>query len=168
MSSSPSKIIASLGALVVLALACAGARAEDPSPAALTYAGQIIADIGVKASLDQVVAGMLGQLEHNITATRPELKDALHATLLAIQPEFNKTEQGVLADTAKFLASRMTEQDLKETATFFEGAAGKKYVEAQAASVPDIADAVRAWRQQLSTDITARAHEEMKKKGYSF
>ena len=132
MSSFQSKIKASLGALVVLALASAGASAQEPTPAALNYANQILVDIGMKPSLDQVVPGMLGQLEHNVTATRPELKDPLRATLLAIAPEFVKTEQGVLAKAAKFLASRMTEQELKDTAAFYESPTGKKFLEAQA------------------------------------
>jgi hypothetical protein len=168
VSSFPSKIKASLGALVILALASAAASAQEPTPAALNYASQIFLDVGVKASLDQVVAGMASQLEHNVTATRPELRDALRETLIAIAPEFLKTEQGVLGDAAKFLASRMTEQELKETAAFFEGATGKKYVAAQGAAMADLAPSLRAWREQVSTDLLARTREEMKKKGYEF
>jgi hypothetical protein len=166
--SSQWKIRASLGAFLALAISSAGASAQEPTPAALNYANQILVDIGMKPSLDQVVPAMLGQLERNVTATRPELKDALHQTLLAIEPEFVKTEQAVLADSAKFFASRMTEQELKDTAAFFESATGKKYIEAQAALMIEVSDAARVWRARLSTDILARAREEMKKKGYDF
>ena len=168
MSSFPSKIKASLGALVILALASAAASAQEPTPAALNYASQIFLDVGVKASLDQVVAGMASQLEHNVTATRPELKDALHETLLAIQPEFAKTEQGVLTDSVKFLASKMTEQELKDTMTFYESPAGRKYVAVEPSVVQEVANLARAWREKLSTDILTRAREEMKKKGLDF
>ena len=85
----------------------------------------------MKASIDQVVPGMLGQLERNVTTTRPELKDALHETLLAIEPEFVKTEQSVITDSAKFLASEMTEQELKDVAAFYESPAGKKFIAAE-------------------------------------
>lgn len=168
MSSLQKKIKASLGALAVLALASAGAHADEPSPAAIGYANQIFVEIGMKPSLDQVVPAMLGQLEHNVTATRPELKDALHATLLAIEPEFAKTEQAVLADSAKFLASRMTEQELKETVAFYESPTGKKFLAVEPDMVQEVARSARAWREKLSTDILARAHEEMKKKGQDF
>ncbi len=168
MSSSPWKPTASLGAFLVLALASAGASAQEPTPAALNYARQIFVDIGMKPSLDQVVPAMLGQLEHNVTGTRPELKDALHETLLAIEPEFVSTEQGVLTDSAKFLASRMTEQELKDTVDFYESATGKKFLATEPAMVQEIARLARAWREQLSTDILTRARQEMKKKGYSF
>lgn len=168
MSSFPSKIKTSFSALVLLALANAAASAQEPTPAALNYASQIFLDIGVKASLDQVIAGMASELEHNVTATRPELRDALRETLIAIAPEFLKTEQSVLDGGEKFLASRMTEQELKETAAFYESATGKKFVEAQGATMGELASLVRPWREQLSTDILARAREEMKKKGYTF
>lgn len=168
MSSFPSKRTASLAAVVVLGLASAAASAQEPTPAALSYANQIFLDIGIKPSLDQIVSGLASELEHNVTATHPEMRDALRETLVAIGPEFLKTEQGVLADGAKSLATRMTEQELKDTAAFFESATGKKYIVAQGAAMDDLSISARAWREQLSTDILARAREEMKKKGFTF
>ncbi|MBV8474750.1 MAG: DUF2059 domain-containing protein [Hyphomicrobiales bacterium] len=170
MSSFASILKASCGALVLLALAGAGARADDapPSAASLGYANKIFVDIGMKPTLDQVVPGLLGELEHNTLATRPELKDPLHQTLLAIEPDFVKTEDALLADSAKVLASRMSEEELKETVAFFEGPIGKKFLEVQPAVLGEVGQMARAWRDKLSTDILTRAREEMKKKGYSF
>ncbi|MGD1016931.1 MAG: DUF2059 domain-containing protein [Roseiarcus sp.] len=168
MSSSNMKIKALLGVALALAFSSVGAHADEPTPAALNYANQIFADIGMKALIDQVVPGMLAQLERNVTTTRPELKDALHETVLAIEPEFVKTEQGVMTDSVKFLASKMTEQELKDTLAFYESPAGKKYVAIEPSVVQEVGNRARAWRQQLSTDILARAHEEMKKKGADF
>jgi hypothetical protein len=162
------KIKALLGAALALAISSVGARADEPTPAALNYANQIFVDIGMKASIDQVVPGMLAQLEHNVTSTRPELKDALHETVLAIEPEFVKTEQAVMTDSVKFLASKMTEQELKDTLAFYDSPTGKKYVAVEPSVVQEVGNLARAWRQQLSTDILTRAREEMKKKGFDF
>ena len=168
MSSSKMKIKASLGAALVLAISSVGASAEEPTPAALNYANQVFVHIGMKPALDQVVPGMLAQLEHNVTTTRPELKDALHEALLTIQPEFAKTEQGVLTDSAKFLASKLTEEELKDILTFYESPVGKKYLAVEPSLMQEVGDLARTWRQQLSTDILTRAREEMKKKGLDF
>ena len=73
----------------------------------------------------------------------------------------------VLDAAAKFLATLMTEQELKDTAAFFESPTGKNSG-AQPALGGRIAGTAEAWRQQLSTDMLARAHEEMKKKGQDF
>ncbi len=168
MSWSKMTIKASLGAALALAISAVGASAEEPTPAALNYANQIFVDIGMKPSLDQVVPRMLSQLERNVLSTRPELKDALRETLLAIEPEFVKTEQGVLTDSVKFLASKMTEQELKDTVTFYESPTGKKFLSVQPAVAQEVASLARVWNDKLSTDILARAREEMKKKGLDF
>ena len=168
MSPWSSRLKAALGAVLALAFLSAGASADEPTPAALGYAKQIFVDIGMKPTLDQVVPALLGQLEHNVTATRPELKDGLHAALLAIQPEFVKTEDGVLDAAVKVLAGKMTEQELKDTAAFYESASGKKFVATQPAVLEQVGSLVRTWRERLSTDILTRAHEEMKKKGHDF
>jgi uncharacterized protein len=163
-----SKIKASLGALLFLSMLSAGARADEPTAAAVGYANQIIVDIGLKPSLDQVVPAMMTQLENNVTATRPELKDALRETLIAIAPDFMKTEQPILSDAAHFLATQMTEQELKETAAFFESPTGKKFNDAQGALLNEVGTSLNPWRQRLSTDIMTRTREEMRKKGFNF
>ncbi len=168
MSSSQRKMKASLGACLVLAVLGGSASADEPTPAALNYANQILVDVGMKPALDLVVPQMLSGLDRSVTTTRPELKEALQSSLVAIEPEFVKTEQGVLAASAKFLASRMTEQELKDVAAFYESPTGKKFMATQPALMAEVADLARAWREQLSTDILARAHEEMKKKGTDF
>ena len=177
---------ASLAACFVIALSAATAAAGDstpaapaapatpaatppaPSPAALGYAATILNDIGMKPSLDRVVPGLLAQMQHEILATRPELKQPLGEVVQTITPEFLKSEQQVLDAAAKFLATLMTEQELKDTAAFYESPTGKKFQFAQVALGGRIASTAESWRQQLATDMLARAHEEMKKKGQDF
>jgi hypothetical protein len=149
-----------------MAMSIAVARADEPTPAALSAANQILVDIGMKPSLDLVVPEMLSGLERGVIASRPELKDALRESLLAIEPEFVKSEQGVLAETAKFLASKLSEQELKDVLAFYESPIGKKFMATQPALGEEVSNLARAWRQQLSTDILARAREEMKKRGF--
>lgn len=162
----PSKIV--FAALLFAALGAAGAYADEPTPAALESARAIIAASGMTRSFDLVVPQMFGELERNVTATRPELKDSLHATLVALAPEFAKTEQDVVDGAARVLAKHMNEQELKDTANFFASPSGKKYVEAQPVAFNEIMGVVQDWRQRLSTGILARVREEMKKKGVDF
>lgn len=170
MSSIPSILKASLGAAALFALAGASAEAQDaqPSAAAIGYASKLFVDIGMKSSLDQVVPALLAELERTITTTRPELKDPLHQTLVALQPDYVKTEDAVLANSAKALASHMTEEELKETVAFFEGPSGKKFLAVQPVVLGQVGQLARAWREKLSDDMLTRARQEMKQKGYSF
>ena len=164
----PTLAKAACSALIFATLGLGAARADDPSPAAIAEARQIILTSGIAKSFDAVVPQMLGILERNALATRPDIKDKLHATLLQIEPEFVKTEDQVIAAAALSLAKRMSEADLKETAAFFQSPAGKKYVEAQPAALNDIVAAMQGWQQKLSTDIMARTREELKKQGVEF
>jgi hypothetical protein len=66
------------------------------------------------------------------------------------------------------LAKRMSEQELKDTANFFLSPSGKKYVDVQPAAFGEIIALAQAWREKLSTEVLARAREEMKKKGVEF
>jgi hypothetical protein len=156
---------AACGALFLATLGLSAARAEDPTPAAVASARTIISSSGMQKSFDLVVPQMLAQLETNVVRTRPEIKDKLHATLLQLQPEFLKTEDQVTNAAAVSLAKRMSEADLKDTATFFQSPAGKKYVEAQPQALGDIVAALQGWQQKLSTDMMTRVRDEMKKQG---
>jgi hypothetical protein len=164
-----SKATLALAASAVVALAaCAAARADEPSPAAIGYANVIFADIGMKANIDAIVPAMLAELERRVTATRPDLKAPLDEVLKTIEPEFVKGEDKVLNDTARVLATQMTEQELKDTAAFYETPTGKKFVAVQLVVFRTVTDLALAWRERLATDMLVRAREEMAKKGLSF
>lgn len=168
MSSFPSILKASLGALALVALAGGLAQAAEPSAAAIDAATRLFTDIGMKPTLDEVVPVLFIQLERNVTKTNPELMTPLHATLLAIEPDFLKSEDTVLNESAKVLASSMTEQELKDTVAFFESPTGKKFLSVQPAVLQQVAALTNSWRDKLSADILERARVEMKKKGYTF
>ena len=164
MKAQRSFILTASAALAVLT--CIGpALADEPSAAALAQARAVIISSGISRSFDTVVPQMLSLLERNVLATRPEIKDKLHATLLQLEPEFMKTEDSVIDAAAASLAKRMTEAELKDVVTFFQSASGKKYVEATPANLNDIVAAMEAWRQKLSTEMMTRVRDEMKKQG---
>ena len=148
--------------------AAPAATPATPSPAALAYSATILSDIGMKPSLDRIVPGMLAEMQREILATRPELKDAVGEAVQTIAPEFLKSEQEVFDAVAKAFTSLMTEQELKDTAAFYESPTGKKFVLAQVALANRVAAVAAEWRQQLSTAMLARLHEELKKKGKDF
>jgi hypothetical protein len=139
-----------------------------PSPAAIAAADKILNTIGLKQSIAIVVPGMMQELETNVTRTRPEIRDSLRATLKTIQPEFDQTAKQTYSEAASLLASQMPEKDITDVAAFFDSPAGKKYVEVTPIFLQKLSDVTGAWREKLSTDILARARDDMKKKGIDF
>ena len=176
-------IKAFLAACFVLSLGAVAAAAADstpaaptpaaasptaPTPAALGYAATMINDIGLKPSLDRLIPAMTAEMQREVLATRPELRDPLNDALKAITPEFDKGETLVLDDLAKFLATQMTEQELKDAAAFYESPVGKKATNAEGLLSAYAAKLVGAWRDQMSTDMPDRLHAELKKTGHDF
>ena len=139
-----------------------------PSAASIAAADTILGTIGLKQSIAIVVPGMMQELETNVTRTRPEIRDSLRATLKAIQPEFDQTAKQTYSEAASLLASQMPEKDIIDVAAFFDSPAGKKYVEVTPIFLQKLSDVTGAWREKLSTDILARARDDMKKKGIDF
>ncbi len=164
-----SRSIGAITAVALVALGVAGpARAGEPSPRAVALAARILDDVGLKSTVDAVVPYMLGELERNVVASHPEMKDAMHETMTAITPEFVKSEAGVLDDVAHVLAAGMSEPELEQTLAFFESSAGKKYVNEQGPVLQQLNVSGQAWRQQLSSTLLPRVREEMKKRGFEF
>jgi uncharacterized protein len=157
-----------VAAAIALSLTMECAWAADPTPAAIQAAQAIILSTNMGQSFESIVPQMLFDLERNVTTTRPDIKPQLHDTLVGLMPEFVQTESGIMQAAALALANRMSEQELKDTAAFFQSASGKKWVETQPALFKDVVPIVQGWRQKLSTDILTRAREEMKKKGVDF
>lgn len=144
------------------------AFADGASPDQIDLAKKILITVGLKASMDQIVPSMLGQLEGQLTQIHPEQQKPLHETLLALLPEFSQGEEDVFTDTAKALGNRLSVDELKQTLTYFDSEAGKKYTQAQAPILEMLASSGGLWRQKLTKIIVDRTREEMKKKGFDF
>jgi uncharacterized protein len=139
-----------------------------PSQAAVIAADQLLIAMGVKASIANTVPKMMGELEQNVTTTHPELRDSLRQTLVAIKPEFDKSAQQTYGKVEALLVTAMSEKDLEDVAAFFNSPTGKKYLAIEPLFFQKLQDVVGPWSQQLSTDIVAKAREDMKKKGADF
>jgi hypothetical protein len=157
-----------LGAAVALLLLAAPAYADGPTPAMIDLASKILADTNIKQSIDVVVPGMFAEVERQIAAIHPEMRQPLHETIVELMPGYAGGEEAVLSDITRALASQMSEADLKATLAFFDSEAGKKYVGAQPAMIKQLSASVGAWRETMSKDILPRLRDAMKKKGYEF
>jgi len=146
----------------------AATAVAPPSTAAIAAADQILIAMGVKQSIATMVPTMLGELEQNVTTTRPEIKDSLRQTLKAIQPDFDKGAQEIYEKAEAQLTFDMSEKELQDVAGFFGSESGKKFLATQPVLLQQLSGIIDPWRQKISSDIVTRAREEMKKKGVEF
>ena len=157
-----------VAALLAATMGAGAARADDPTPTQVDLSKKILIAVGLKASMDQIVPAMLGQLERQVSQIHPEMQKPLHETLVALLPEFQQGEDSVFTDTARTMAARMSEAELKQTLDYFNSPAGQKYTQSQAPVLEMLASSGGMWRERLTKVMLDRTREEMKKKGFDF
>lgn len=140
----------------------------EPPASQMAAARELVVASGMARSFAPMVPQLTEQIVPLLTRTRPELKENLTAVLKDLQPEFAKKGEGMIDTAAKIYSAQMSEQELKDSAAFFNSPVGKKYVTVQPLMLDQLVVAMQSWTQELSTFMMTRVHEEMKKKGQDF
>lgn len=143
--------------------------AAAPAPVQLTAghlaaAKDVIQLSGLSRSFEFVVPQFMDQLRQTFATTRPEIMTELTTTLAQLRPEFEAQKNDLLTAASRIFASRMTEAELKEVATFFRSPAGQRYVAAQPQVMDDLFQEMQSWSRRLSDLMMTRTRAEMKKK----
>jgi hypothetical protein len=159
-----SRLAATSVALMMLVGASAAQTAE-PSAAQLAIAREVAISSGMTRSFDAISDPMLDQLRQ-MDVTRPEIKKDLADVVEILRPEVEQQKQLMVNTAARIFATRLTEAELKEIATFFKSPAGTKYVQAQPLILDDVVKEIATWTQNLSEYIVLRARAEMSKRGH--
>ena len=137
-------------------------------PEKLALARQVVLGSGMGRSFEPMVPQLQEQIPAIITRTRPELSKDLTSVLTQLQPEFAKKGGEMVDIAARIYARRLSEDDLKATAAFFDSPAGKNYVSAQPLMLDELVLAMQAWTQETSGFMMKRVQQEMEKKGDKF
>jgi uncharacterized protein len=148
--------------------AAGDATPAAPSVAALAAADQLLIQMGVKDAIRKTVPAMMAEFEQNISTTRPEIRNSLRETLVAIKPQFDQSAEQTYSKAQVLLALAMSEKELEDVATFFTGPTGKKFLAIEPVFFQRLQDVIGPWHEELSTEIVTKARQEMKKKGIDF
>ena len=104
--------------------------------------------------------------ESGSTGTRPELTKDLDTVLASLEPEMELQKQAMIETAARIYASRLSEAELNEIATFFRSPAGKRYVGTQPQILDQMVQAMQGWTQEVSQYVMIRVRAEMGKRGH--
>lgn len=138
------------------------------SPSQIAAGRDVVIASGMSRSFSPMVPQLADQIVPMLTKTRPELKTNLVEVMKQLQPEFDQKGDEMITTAGKIYARAMTEQELKDTAAFFNSLTGKKYVISQPGMLDQLVVAMQSWTQSLSTFMMQRVHDEMKKRGQDF
>lgn len=152
---------------VVLFSCTAGAVAQQqPSPAAVAAAKELIQLKGADQFFQPIVRGVVEQTKNLFLQTNPMLSKDLNEVANALATELGPRWTEIEAEISKGYATQFTEQELKDLVAFYKTPLGKKSLELE----PRIMDAsmnfARDWANKLSETVISRMRAEMKKKGH--
>jgi uncharacterized protein len=139
--------------------------APSYTPSHLALAREVMLSSGIARSFDSVLPAFADQIRKQ-AVTRPELAKDLEEVLTSLQPEMELQKQRMIDIAARTYASKLSEAELKEIATFFRSPAGKHYVEAQPQLLDEMVQEMQDWTQDVSEYIMVRVRAEMGKRGH--
>lgn len=145
----------------------APAPAAEPSPSHVAVARDVIVASGISRTFEGMVVQALEQYKAGVLNTQPGLRADLDVATAEVETKVRKAEvANMLISSAILLTRRMSEQELKETLTFFSSAAGKKYVETQPRFLDDLVPAIDGWASRTLPGAVDQVRALMSQKGH--
>jgi hypothetical protein len=160
--------LARAGALaLVLAGFCGAAFAQQPTPAQIQTAREIVLASGASRSFEPIVPGILQQAIALFVQQNPDLQAQLMEAAQTIRPDFEKRRDELIDIVARVYAGRFSEAELKEILVFYRSPVGAKYVAAQPGVLEESFRLAQQWGGKLSEEIVTRMRAEMKRRGHN-
>ena len=151
----------------ILLLACAApAGAQQPSPAAIATAGQILEVKNAMKLFEAGIPGVIEQAKVLFLRVNPALQKDLNDVAAMLRTEFVPRQTELTNEVSRLYAARFTEQELKDALAFYKSPLGAKLILEE----PKIFDQSmvfgQEWANKLSEQVLSRMRAEMKKKGH--
>jgi uncharacterized protein len=152
----------------MLALASPVAYSQQPSPAAMAAAKEIVAVTGATSLFDPLIAGVVEQSKLLYLQQNPALAKDLNEIAAKLRAELTPRFAELVNEVATNYASRFSEQELKEMLAFYKSPVGGKLLREQPQIVDTSLKFAQTWANTLSEQVTAKMRDELKKKGHAF
>ena len=159
----------SAGAVAValmVASPAAFAQGPQPSAAALATAKELVGITGATALFSPLVAGVVEQSKLLFLQQNPMLQKDLNEIAAQMRTELQPRFVEITNEVAHEYASHFTEQELKDILAFYQSPAGKKMLLEQPKVVNNSMQFAQDWANKLSTEVTAKMRDELKKRGH--
>jgi uncharacterized protein len=154
---------------LAFALAClvtvGVAKAQQPSPASVELARQVILVKGGNAMFDPVVPGVIESAKNVFLPTNPNLSKDLTEVANQLKREYDGKRAELLNVVATTYAQRFTEQELKDLLAFYKSPLGQKVVIDEPKVLDTAMQRAQDWANNFSEEVISKMRAEMKKRG---
>ena len=165
--------IASIHRLVLaaaVAFACfavtGAARAQQPTPATVALAKELVVLKGGAAMFDPLIPGVIERAKQTFVPTNPQLIGPLNQVAAQLNKEFAAKRAEVLNEVSRVYAQHFTEAELKQILAFYKSPVGRKMLVEEPKAIDQSLKAAQDWANKFSEVVLERFRAEMKKKGY--
>jgi hypothetical protein len=149
-----------------LAVCIGPARAQQPSPAAIATAKELVSVKGAVALYDPLVPGVIEQAKSVFLQANPTLSKDLNEVAIKLRGEYAPRSVEMLNEVARLYASRFTEQELKDALAFYKSPLGRKLLTEEPNILDQSMRSAQAWADRLSQEVIGKMRVEMKKRGH--
>jgi len=162
------KMAAGMAAVAIALVTIAPvARAQQPSPAALATAKELIAYTGSAAVFNPLIAGVVEQAKLLYLQQDPSLGKDLNEIAEKLRTDLAPRFAELTDEMAKLYATHFTETELKEILAFYQSPVGKKMLVQQPTVVDASMKYAQDWAAKLSDQVIAMMRDELKKRGHA-
>lgn len=143
------------------------ANAQQPSPAAMASAKELISITGATALFSPLIAGVVEQAKVLYLQQNPALSKDLNEIATQMRTDLQPRFSELTDEVSRLYATNFTEQELKDILAFYKTTAGKKLLAAQPKIVDSSMKFAQDWANKLSDQVIAKMRDELKKRGHA-
>ncbi len=155
-------------AIVATSLVLSGSALaqQQPSPAALKMAGEIVKITGGLELFAPIVPGVVEQSRQFFVQQNPMITNDVNEVAAQVRKDYEARVSEVHTKVIEIYAANLSEQELKDILAFYTSPAGKKFLVAQPKIVDESLKFAQEWANALSDEIIGKIREGLKKKGH--
>ena len=142
------------------------AQAQQPSPASIELAKQVIVIKGGNAMFDPIVPGVIESAKNTFLPTNPGLSKDLNDVASLLKKEYEPKRNELLNEVAFAYAQRFTEPELKALVDFYKTPLGQKVVIEEPRALDASMSRAQTWANNFSEQVMVKMRAEMKKRGH--
>lgn len=139
---------------------------QQPTPAALAAAREIIVLKGGVKMFEPIVPGVIEQVKMTFLQSNPMLSSDLNEVAAALRAEYANKIEDITKEVSRLYATHFTEQELKDAAVFYKSPLGKKLIDEEPKIIDQSMSYGQNWANNLSDEVVAKIRAAMKKKGH--
>ena len=143
-----------------------GARAQTPSPDAMTAARSLVTTMKLPEQYKALLPAILLGLRRTLTQDRPEIESDYDSMKPMVEAAFTPYYTAMLNDVAAVYANNFTVAELRDLETFFQRPVGQKYLEKAPAVMQQVNQVTQDASRKAADDMRTRLTEALRQKGH--